>query len=72
VCGCTDLLPCIYDSRTGELVDVADPDRPLFTPEDRYLVPCCWVEPDLCSACVAGRPPPLLFGPDGKPLRGAP
>ena len=39
---------------------------------------CYWVESDLCSACLgvqaptAAEAPPLLYGPDGRPLRGAP
>lgn len=65
-CGCTDDAACIVDV-AGELVDVADgATLPLGCSV------CYWVEPDLCSACVSNPPPPLLYGADGQPLRGAP
>lgn len=73
VCGCTDLSPCVYDPSTGQLLDVLDPGDIVgetTLPLDHSL--CWWVEPDLCSADVINPPPPLLYGPDGQPLRGAP
>lgn len=68
VCGCTDGNACVFDS-TGNLVDVADGTSTL---QDGCWV-CSWIEPDLCSGCVAAPPPaPLLYDANGRPLRGAP
>lgn len=67
VCGCTQNAACVLD-QAGRIVDVADGQ----TLPDGATV-CSWIEPDLCSGCVdAPAPPPLLFGADGKPLRGTP
>lgn len=65
VCGCTDDHACLLDARTGELVDVDAGDT-----LNGLVVPCSWVEPNLCSGCVeAPAPAPLLFDADGQPLR---
>lgn len=67
VCGCRDDAACIVGPG-GDLVDVDD-ENTLPT----GCSPCYWVEADLCSACVQPPPPPpLLYGADGRPLRGAP
>lgn len=72
VCGCTDNSPCFTDVH-GERHTLeslaAFSDEVLGSVE---LTPCCWIELNLCSACVQPGTAPLLFGPDGKPLRGAP
>jgi hypothetical protein len=68
VCKCTDSRPCVLDA-DGNIVDVAD-DPNQTVPMG--LTTCAWVEPDLCSGCVADRTPALLYDADGKPLRGAP
>lgn len=67
VCGCTDSRPCVLDPE-GE--PVAIDDGALTLPLGHSL--CSWIEPDLCSGCVADQAPALLYDADGKPLRGAP
>ena len=66
-CRCTADDACVIDS-LGRLVDVYDGNT---LPEGHTV--CSWVEPDLCSNCVEPpAPPPLLYGPDGLPIRGTP
>ncbi|HYD01815.1 MAG TPA: hypothetical protein VEB22_11365 [Phycisphaerales bacterium] len=74
-CGCTDSSPCFYDpsGKRWTLDDLEQLDDEQL--EVMELTPCGWVEldPGLCTGCVEHPPPaPLLFGPDGQPLRGAP
>lgn len=59
-CGCTDARPCFFDAETGETIRDAGGVRGVI---------CAWVEPDLCSACVADQAPPLLFDANHNPLR---
>lgn len=72
-CGCTESSPCFIDekgqSHTLEGLGVFS-DAEL---EDMPLTLCHWVEFNLCSGCVERpAPAPLLYGADGRPLRGAP
>lgn len=77
-CSCTNDRPCtLFAGSTGprrlsehEIVDAQITDVQL----QAFTFPCCWIEPDLCSACLEPpAPPPLLYGPFGEPLlRGAP
>lgn len=66
VCGCTQENGCIVVD--GQVVEVDEADT---LPPGSTI--CSWVEPDLCSACVASpAPPPLLTDQYGRPLRGTP
>ncbi len=65
VCGCTQEAGCVVDP-AGNVVAVVGDTLPIGCSV------CTWVEPDLCSACVEGPPPPLLYDAHGHPLRGAP
>jgi hypothetical protein len=72
VCGCTDNQPCFMNAdgkrlQTTELE--AMPDEQL---ERLDLVPCYWIQPDLCSGCVVEPPAPMLFDAFDRPLRGTP
>jgi hypothetical protein len=79
-CGCTNERACtLFAGSTGprrlteqEIIESQISDVEL----QAYTFPCCWIEPDLCSACLTGpAPAPLLYGADGEPLqllRGAP
>src|SRR4051812_2891242 len=49
VCGCTDGTPCVLDEH-NELVDVDDFGLYMLLPG---LHQCSWIEPDLCSGCIA-------------------
>jgi hypothetical protein len=72
VCGCSNNAPCFtglvgVTYSTRQIEQLADEQL-----EAMELVPCSWVEPDLCSCCVVNPPPPLLFDAAGVPLRGSP
>lgn len=72
-CGCTDEVACcVRDGRRlrdEDLAELHTAGVDLAT----VAVPCTWIEPDLCSACVEmPAPPPLLYDAYGAPLRGAP
>jgi hypothetical protein len=71
-CGCTDERGCIVDG-AGQVVDVLGPEGVIGdgTLPDGYTV-CHWIEPDLCSACVEGAAPPMLFDAAGNPIGRAP
>lgn len=75
-CGCTDDNACLVDVRTGDVVDRLDADQQIDFDAGAdakvNVEPCYWVEPDLCSACVVDKAPPLLVDARGRPLRGAP
>lgn len=73
VCDCTEEQACfvlegrrLTDAQLEEFeLTGAWPSAP--------IVPCTWIEPDLCSACVEEPvPPPLLYDAHGRALRGAP
>ncbi|HET7485853.1 MAG TPA: hypothetical protein VFJ64_10835 [Solirubrobacterales bacterium] len=73
-CGCTNSEPC-FTSPAGKVRRFAEIEQ--MTEQELAVVdvgdPCHWIEPDLCSACVVDRAPPLLFDAYGKPVpRGAP
>jgi hypothetical protein len=73
-CNCTNSEPCFRDSlgkvrRFAEIEKI--PEAQLA--EMELGEPCQWVEPDLCSACIVDKVPPMLFDAYGKPMhRGAP
>jgi hypothetical protein len=74
VCGCSENSPCFTDPdgqvHTSAFVEEHFTDGDL---ELLGLVPCSWIESDLCSACIATPAPPLLFDAYGHPvMRGAP
>lgn len=73
-CGCTDDAACLVDIRTGDVLIRLNEDQRIDfdAAGDANVEPCYWVEDDLCSACMVSPPPPLLYGADGRPLRGAP
>jgi hypothetical protein len=68
VCKCTDARPCVLDAENN-VVAISEDDHDTL-PMGHTL--CSWVEPDLCSGCIADRTPALMYDADGKPLRGAP
>lgn len=73
LCGCSDSSPCFTDDKGARhtlesLAAFSDENL-----EEIDLVPCSWIEWNLCSACVESpTPPPLLWDAHGRPLRGAP
>ncbi len=73
-CLCTDNSPCFTAAETGKVY--AFEELGIFSDQqldDMPLIPCHWIEFNLCSACVERpAPAPLLYGADGRPLRGAP
>lgn len=69
VCGCTEADACLLGpDGAKQLFDVIEADETL----PAGYTTCSWVEPDLCSGCVADKVPPLLVDGQGNPLRGAP
>jgi len=71
-CGCTAEEPC-FSAPDGTVYRFRELEQ--FSDEAlqvMLLVPCSWIEHDLCSACIATPAAPLLYDAYGNPLRGAP